>query len=557
MKRGPAIVLASILAIGLVVGLWKYLSAAPAGATSVAANPSAPEPAPRSSEHRALATDAPETAVQATDASRVPEGSDDAEDVLLAEVEVRGRVLDSARPGHGVANARIRFEQDGNVTTAASGLSGSYEIERLKTGTWTLSIDASGYRPWSEAKTIRGNLSPAQFSPILDPVNRVWVQFRTPDGQDLGVVAKRASGSPGQVVITQQVFITLAATTEAPSNRIAAARDGMWDAPYYTVQGLREGQSPGSYDRYFDFPEPLPMYLSACLADVVLGTQYVGTDQPVVTFVLSLASLHERLHAVRLRVLDADSGEPVRSATAGLLPLGMLSVRGLPVDVDGRIVFEQRPPGRWTLLIEARDYERVLTPVEIASDEDTDLGTFKLSRGISIEGMFIDLRGAPVTGISFELVPVHGFDASTDTRTRLVWVADEHGGFSVKQIDRGQHVIRRVWRGVPKRLHGAQDGELGFRPILVDTSDGSKAGILVQCAPAMPVAFRGDDGSAEAITIVDEHDLPVEETHIGASAIHLVPGAYVAKLMKHGAVSRSAQFQVGVQTDTQRVDLRQ
>jgi hypothetical protein len=558
MRRGPVIVLASILAIGIVVGSWKYLSAAPPSAMTTAASSAAPELAAVLSDQGSLATDASAADAGPAESARTPDEHATATAVPTTDdVGVRGRVRGSRAWQFAIAGARVRFERGDEVLTEKSDLSGAFALEHVTPGSWKISVEAEGFRTWSEERTIPSDQALYTLDVHLDRTNVVLVQFRTPDGRDLGVAAQDSSD------IKRNVFLTLAATPDAPSTRLPAARDAMWDPPSYVTEPPINPLVAASYDRHFEFPSALPMFLSACLADVVLDTRYVEKGQAVVTFVIPLATLRDGLHAVRLRVIDEDSGEPLPSATAALLPIGSRTSRGMPVDPNGMIIFEQRPPGLWSLFIEARDYEGLRTPVEIASDGDTDLGTFSLSRGISIEGRFVDQAGTPVTGITWEVVPARETDASSDARVRLVWSSDVTGKFSAKSIDRGQHVIRSAsWVGRGD-LNGSivlPNRELRFRPVLVDTSHGSKTGIVVHCQPASPVAFVGDESTADEVRIVETSGLPVAESQVlagGASTLHLVPGEYIAKLTKHGTLVRSVPFRVDLQDGTQTVDLRQ
>jgi hypothetical protein len=549
MKRAPLIVVASVLVIGVLIALYGLLAPS-RDLVDVVTNPETAEPAPTSSHTSALTTDAFAGAAEPSRIARAPELGGNGEAATTAStVGVRGRVRDSQTITMAVANARVRFERAASILTEESDLSGMFAFERVMPGTWRISIEAKGYWRWSEERTIPSDQALYMLDVDLNRTNVVQVRFRTPDGRDLGEAVHDASD------IKSNLFITLAATAEAPSSTLAAARDTMWDWPSYVIEPTADPHSH-SFDRHIEFTSPLPMYLNACLADAVLDTRYVRSDQDTVTFAIAVDALRDCLHAVHVHVLDAESGEGIPSALVSLFSPGTFSAHGVRTNSNGSAVFDQWAPGRWTLSIDASEYERYQQLIVVAADHDTELGTIRISRGISIEGEFIDESGQPVNNMLLDLVPIAGPDWGNTTLSKLEpETGRESNSFRIAPISRAQHILRRRWE-----YFVSSGRDLGFRPVLVDTRDGSKKGIVIRCVPTTPVGFQCDETTVDEVRVVDDIGMPVGEEHIlsgGRSALRLIPGSYIAKLTKHGTLVRSVPFRVALQNDTQTVDLRQ
>ena len=551
MRRAPSIALALVLAGACVIAIWMWIRTGMNVAPEVVAT-GAPDattrafPAPNTLEADSAAApvrerEPPLAAAHASEPAIEPGSAHS-----IDSVAVYGTISDAFTSARRIEGAHVKFVRGSDVVIAQTDSQGRYSIDNLSPGTWVVSIDAAGYRRWSGEHALTDNLRLQQFDASLERMNVVWAQFKTPEGEDLAIASRK------QGLAWASFSIALVATHDAPSRRLAHAAMVRPPGPTQMME-RRDGQTiriSSGFDRRYEFTEPLPMFLSACLADVVLDTRYVEEDGGDVTFVIALDQLRENMHDVRVRVLDADSGEPITSAQASLLYPSTTSMKMDAVDASGLVVFGHRPAGQWKLTINAADYELVHDVVTVASDGDTEL-VYRLARGISIEGTIVGGTGGPIS-FSFELVPMNGLDAS-ERSSRFAWGGSpEH--FEIKPVGRAPHVVRRAW-GMETREGLSR--LFSFKPFVADTRDGSKRGVVIQAVLATKVWLRVDSEAADEVRVVDADQLPVAEETLGPNGkleLRIVPGAYTAKLMKDGVLVDSIAFRVG--TDAQTVDLR-
>jgi hypothetical protein len=551
MKSARLIAIAVTLAGACVVAAWMWTRASGSVTPEISATSSADPSARDASRSSALETESLAAPSRAEDESRaaMPAQESAGGDATAAKVDavaVYGTISDSFTSARRIGGARVNFVQGSEAVTGTTDDDGRYSIDNLSPGSWKVSIDADGYRSSSKEHTLVDNLRLQQFDASLDRRNVVWVQFRTPDGKDLAAVMRQSG------LAWSSLAIVLAATREAPSRRLARALALPHSLPMEPME-RRNGQvirMSSGLDRRYVFNEPLPMFLSACVGDVVLDTRYVKDDGEDVTFVISLDQLRESMHDVRVRVLDADSGEPITSAKAQFAYPTVNAMHADPVDAHGEVVFEQRPAGRWTLLVQAPDYETVNELITVATEGDTEL-VYRLARGVSIEGTIVGASGGSAP-MWFELVAVERFDASHQPQRAISSNSSDH--FELKFVGRAKYVLR------PSQFTDTRAGKarcFGFKPLIVDTRDGSKRGLVIQALPLTTVTLRADPSRLDEIHIIDADLMPITEDSFspnGKCEIRVVPGAYTAKLMKDGVLVDSVAFQVG--SESQNVDLR-
>jgi hypothetical protein len=259
------------------------------------------------------------------------------------------------------------------------------------------------------------------------------------------------------------------------------------------------------------------------------------------------------MHRVRVRVLDADNGEPLKSAKVALLFISQATGGGgVSVDNHGDVFFEHRPPGLWTLSISAPEYEWIHEGVRVEAEGDTDLGTYRLAHGISIEGTIGDDRGAPVP-IALALVPLEGPDPSKEHETGIAYAPSKSGDhFAIHRVGRKKQVLRAG----PLPTRGKVDEHWTFKPVMVDTTNGSKRDLAIHCVVGTHVVFHATSATTGELRIVDLDGLPVTELMASdryANECYLAPGSYSAQLRSGGKVISTTRFAVGA--SEQNVDL--
>ena len=122
---------------------------------------------------------------------------------------------------------------------------------------------------------------------------------------------------------------------------------------------------------------------------------------------------------------------------------------------------------------------------------------------------------------------------------------DSPGSFAIEQLGRHKYLLR------------VRDTRWSAKPLVVDTSSGSKNNVTIRCTPAASVVLHVDPEMVDEVDIVDAEQLQVAEETVRADGrveLHLIPGAYSATLKKAGQSVSTIRFQAGGQA--QEIELR-
>ncbi len=519
-------------------------------------------------------------------------------------------VAGESRDSNDATNASAQESRRSHAATSTARAPESHEVRSdtsgicaplsLDPGRWLLAVEADGFRPRSMERLVTDDPS---SDVVLDlcPSDTVKVELETPDGKPLFDAEDELSDALQKF----STMLGLVETRELPPSKLAANQGSLratqagvvYSPGDHGIQRQIRLRAEPRRDRYFEFSSPLPAYLSVCLADVVLQTKLVQPNDELVVFEIPLESLRSQLHRVHVRVLDAANDQPLQDAKVALIDILAMTFDGSPVDGEGKVTFEDQPPGRWSLWIRASDYEWIHEAVRVASEGDTDLGTYRLSRGITIAGSISDDKGAPVQ-MPIALVPMEGLDRSKATPGDFLWGGfgpSDH--FEIRPVARRKQVIRPSMsepldrsaassssplgadgrsdgRGVGRSdgransrgdvradaRNGASDEQhvhWRFKPVCVDTTNGSQENVAIHCVPGTRVQFHVKPRAFNEARIVDEDGLPVAEQGLGDQpgfALYLAPGAYSARLTSGGETISATRFEIGEKTQDVELD---
>jgi hypothetical protein len=548
MKRTAVILALLLVAIAASLSLWRELDAPT----------NAPEPIARSvidgpvqadggpPQKTALESDAAEHAAESkltlARAERAPISSSAEPDGIT----VHGTLRDSVNRRRFIAGASIKLSSPSKKLEFKSDLDGQFELHDFRPGRWSIAIEADGYRPWARDWTFPADPAFQEFLVGLDRLNVVWVAMRTPEGGDFFEAAKDVFDILKKDPLAQSsVGIVLVATSTAPGELLVPGQDGLRRTPEGDVS-LDVGPSGGTLvkgDRYFEFPKPLPMFLSACCGDVVLDTQFVQDGQGTVTLSISDDPLRRQLHIVKLRVLEADGEAPVPGALVSIAPDLIVARGGRAVDAAGRVQFENQLPGARSLSIQAPEHEWLQLSVRVATVGDTDLGAIRLARSTMIQGQCVFEGAAPMD------VALSVFQLDREPRVSATSAMQFHGetpgSFTFKELGRHRYSIRVI------------HPHWSAKPVVVDTTNGSVTGVKIDCVPAASVVLNVDPERVDEIFVTDSDQLPVTEVAVpieGRVSFNLFPGSFTASLRKAGQTIATTRFQAG--GGDQVIDLR-
>jgi hypothetical protein len=531
VKRTSLVALGTMIAIALAAGAWWLLDASRDDARrgdelAIAPNGSATRPhesSERDDARRAIDLGAL-TAASSDDRTPVASSAPAAP----AKIRLRGTVRDMEDSTIAVRGAKVTVASAWKEIEARTDYNGVFVVDGLGPGAWRVSVESSGFRPWTTECNLDAE-PPAQSIEVqLKRQGVLAIALQTPDGADL--FAALHDEMP-------KLQITILATHEPPDDALLVNRDAAC-----RVSGeIRDTNAAHRSElnapvRLFQTNEPPPLYVSACFGDHIVQTQFVPKDAELVTLVISPDALREASHGMTLRVVDAESGAPLAGASIDVrCPPPFFSDESTMTDTNGIASLSRRIPGRATISIQALGYETYEKLVSLRNDTDTDLGTYRLTRGVSVEVTVTDEHDRPVELGMYEL-RVDRLDQGSPSKVPL-WSFHIDSLRRVKLSSLGRH--KYVVRVCNSRLCAS--------PTLLDLTEDGAREITIHCTRPVHTRLRVDLATADEVDIVDENRLPVVESalsDVGFMDLASPPGAYTATLVKAGRVVRTTRFEV-------------
>jgi hypothetical protein len=437
-----------------------------------------------------------------------------------------GAIKDVTRATPTLPRVGLTFTGSDDVAHAVDVPSGQeYRVDGLPPGRVHITARADGFEPLDEQHEAHEGVLMQRLNLYLRPLNSISIRLVNPDGTDLTdyVVAEHG--------YTRRMPIAIVATQSEPGATIPlvveASTTRYEHGTVITTLGAPPATGLVSYRGIYTLAEPLPVYVSACRSTAVLATQRVTVAGSEVELTILPETLRATMGAVHYRVVDAQSGAPLDSARAAMLPEH--SPRGfrsrmphsnlqldklLTVGADVRL--EDCEPGVHVLDLAALDHERVCKYVVVQPGGVTDLGTYRLMPAATIDGSVHDASGKRCAGVRVEALPIDG-DTAARAGTLYDCRSDAAGHFELDLLGRRKYLVRTA----------AASGE---GSIEVDTSSGSFHDVALTLKHATPVTVRrtSDDVGWTVISIFDErHLLVVEKPFVEDHwVVHLAPGVY-------------------------------
>jgi len=439
---------------------------------------------------------------------------------VRALVGVRGRVRERGKAR--AVEATVRFTGAGPDVPAVQAYAGEYVVPALEPGAWRVSVTAPGYAAWSADVRIADSPALQTIDVELERTPHLKVRFETPQGIELGQALRE------EPELRRKLDVIAVATRAPPGDRLAATLEdtytsygkGTWK-PTSRADHDRDDREP-AYSGILELAQPLPGWVSACVASSVLRTRYVQRGTDAVTFVLSLDELRGSFGALRLRIVDAESGEPLTDGRVGLHANGQFGTGREIVDPGGWVAFDAEAPGPRHLSIVVRGHEWVVEQVWIEAGRVNDLGTYRLNKPVSIRGTLRDEQGAPVKAW-VSVFPLDRYDATQRILEKFCWTSDGGGSFEVRPVGRRRYLLR------------VNDETWCAEPVLVDASAGAVRDVELVVVRGTPVTFHfgGSIPRGARLALFDRAGRPVAERAVDAALrarVRLAPGGYRLRL---------------------------
>ena len=526
------------------VALWRAVGEVdaaepPAAPRALAETPQAGEPLPDLVDPGANAFTAPfESTVETFAISRAPvsprvvDASERANGIdLHGSIQVFGGARANLPP------TKLVFRR-GGFAEETIAIEAEYLMPRLVPGKWTVTAEQLGYEKMSVEIDLPESPREQELTFTLTRLPHVFVNMVTPQGEPFMKALRNSGGS------VSRTSVVVVATANPPRGRLGATLEdgyeqyglGKW-RPASGWKSEAEVDEPRA--GILELPRPMPAYVSACIENVVLRTEYAPAGTEQVEFVLTPEDVRQLRGRLRLRIADADTGAPVTVGRVGLHANGNFGTGDEIIQPDGTVEFADLTPGPRHLSIVCRGYEWVVEQVWIDPGRETNLGVFRLNRPISIAGTAVDEFGAPVRAW-ISVWPIERYESSQRIADKFCWHADGEGNFRIQPAGRKRYLLR------------ANDEEWASETAIVDASDGPVENVRLRVARGVPltVSFGAEVQRGSRLLVHDMEGHPVGERPVlpgGSAKIGVRPGRYRVRMEFDGEANEDRTVVVGTE----------
>lgn len=471
----------------------------------------------------------------------------------LDRVPVAPRVVDASESASGidlhgsiqvVGGARANLPptklvfRRGGFPEETIAIDAEYLMSRLAPGKWTVSAEQLGYENLSQEIDLAAEPREQRIDFTMTRLPHIFVNMVTPQGEPFMKALRTASGS------VSRMAIVVVATASPPRDRLGATLEdgyeqyglGIW-RPSNGWKTEAEVDEPRA--GILELPRPMPVYVSACVENVVLATHYAPAGTEQVEFVLTPEDVRATRGSLRLRIADAETGQPVTEGRVGLHANGNFGMGDPIIQQDGTVEFADLPPGPRHLSIVCRGYEWVVEQVWIDAGLETNLGVLRLNRPISIAGTAVDQDGDPVRAW-ISVWPIERYEASQRIADKFCWHADPDGQFRIQPAGRKRYLLR------------ANDEEWASESAIVDASDGPVENVRLRVARGVPltVSFGAEVQRGSRLLVLDMQGHPVGVRAVlpgGSAKIGVHPGRYRVRMEFDGEPHEDRMVDVGTE----------
>ncbi|HEX9792956.1 MAG TPA: hypothetical protein VGC54_03150 [Planctomycetota bacterium] len=407
----------------------------------------------------------------------------------------------------------LRFEGPaGKHTMVVFQAESGFAVSGFAPGRWRVQGTLQGYRKFDDEFEFPAGAALHRADFVFEPARLIKVRFLTAGGAPLAPALREAGFS-------WEISVSAIATLEHPGPLLA---------PIATSQLERNAQSRWhrdsfgieAHDGILEVDARGAVFVSALLRNAVLQSLPAPTGTDFLEFRIPLESIRAALGQLRLRVVDAETGEPIPGALASLSD-SQSSVGGSPCDAEGRIRFRAVRPGLLELELSAPAHERRRVFLTFAPGEDKDLGEVRLAAAMEVHGRVVDALGAGVEGATVAIGDVEDWQPGENYDLRSSVRSGADGSFRFPGLGRRRYLFWLL-------------ADSARVPRLVDTRGGDPGEIVlrqVQGTNTELVASWADSGD-RIVSIRTADGLPVQSAPLGSGRtwrLALAPGSYAVR----------------------------
>jgi hypothetical protein len=444
----------------------------------------------------------------------------------VEHVLVTGALLGAE--GKSIDNESLQFEDSAGVLHAASVTSTKrYSIFGLKPGPHTITMWARGFRPVAQSFTIPDGNERVTHDIQLVPALVLPTKFERLDGTPIEIKFGTWQEGLG-VVATRERVQRLFGVYGRTAFRFGC---GLW----YEQPSIKRDESiPRGYSGALEIVDDPPLYASCVLRDTVVQSVLVRGDEHDLVFKLDEDAMKALLGAVKMRVVEAETGAAIANASVTLEASNGGGGASGRADADGLAIVSGAAPGVWRMEITAKGHVDALRCVRVEPGKTNDVGTIELARPSSIHVRTLDAGGKPVSvhiGISTSRAGARPEEIDSrwslqsdedgrlahdfDPRNTLILVTDEKWAREVRAASAAEIEIR-LERGVQVTFRALDSGHGGARAVLIDPS-GLPLDVLYVADTAQHLRLRS--GHYELRIYHDEDLVRTQPFDVGAEAL--------------------------------------
>lgn len=425
----------------------------------------------------------------------------------------------SSDTGDPVERAIVVFQHAlGRRVGVFTDAQGEYRKSLPFADTWSVTVNAEGKLSAEEDIDPLPGEAEHRLDIVLRTIPIIAVHLQSPDGENLLRTLYEESIDHNRIGI--------AVSQSPPGDRIATSGLSLPGPAAARVRDVPRSyrQPDGQTPHYLiELQQPVDLYVSARLGDVVLATEPAPIGTEHVRLVVDPAAVRGNFASLRYRFIDAETLEPLSLARR--------------TEPDGAVLAPNLAPGPRRLDADIAGYEEQSRIVYLEAGALLDIGDWALHRSVKIAGTFVDSNGTPAW-TRFTLVALDHFHAgSSIERDSSFNVPD--GRFEARGVGRGRYAI------IPTSDRFARE------PTLVDTTSGSvdglridlQRGTRVQLMPALA------ENQIAHVHVLAPGDVPVFSHifggHSGVADVALGPGTYRLIQVDRSRSTTEQTFTVG------------
>jgi hypothetical protein len=303
---------------------------------------------------------------------------------------------------------------------------GSYALVGLSPGEWQVTLRSEGGVTTKRTLVVTNDAQQTQDY-VVERTFPVQVRIITADGKDGRAAVTTGVGlgfSQFHLIAQKEVFQNKLAPTDGSFVRAGTAS---WRGERVSKDGIA-----GT----LHLAGAPPANVALMLRHMVVAQQLVVPGQTDMTFVVDPAELSALAGSAAVRVVNADTGQPIDGARVSLRRSNG-GFGGGQTDKDGRAVIENLVPGLLRCEISAKECEGMYTTVQIHVGQRLELGEVRLGPRVKFTGTVVDEAGKPVGGVNITWAELKWLGTAMPFATNRRSRSEVDGAFQLWSVGRG------------------------------------------------------------------------------------------------------------------------